>query len=42
MADGLCSWFNALAWRANYLAWHRRVTGRLITGYAMPFEERRR
>lgn len=27
----MCSWDDILRWRAEYLAWHRRVTFRLVT-----------
>jgi hypothetical protein len=26
-----CSWEEILQWRACYLAWHQRVTGRCVT-----------
>lgn len=34
-------WDAVLVWRAAYLAWHRQVTGRQLTGFLMPFQVRR-
>jgi hypothetical protein len=35
-------WDDVLAWRANWLADYRRATGRVLTGYLMPFQSRSR